>query len=356
MKVHPVWRRPIGSRVVIGLVAAALALGVAACGGDDEESAGSSGGGGSYTIGIALPTQQEERWQRDYKFFTEEAKNLGVDIKIQVADNDPNKQQTQIENFITQGVDALVIGAVDPASVGRVAQEAIDEGINVIGYARTVNNAKIDALVAFNYLRVGELAGEYAYKLAPKGNYVEIQGDATTLPDVPLYHQGHLNGIKPGLDSGDIKVVVDQNAEQWKPEEGLAITEDALTKTNNDIAAVMAANDGTAGGAIQALEAQGLAGKVVVVGNDADVTALQRIVKGTQHATIFQDTREQAKVTLQAAIDLLDGKQLDTKDTFKNGDVEVPAILLEPELVTKDNLDEIIIDRGFRTREEVYGS
>lgn len=302
-----------------------------------------------------MPTQQEERWQRDYKYFEEEAAALGVNIVIQVADNDSNKQLTQIESLLTQGVDALIVAAVDASAVGPAVQAAIDDGTPVIGYARTVDNADIDVLVAFDYLAVGELAGAYAYSLAPKGQYVILQGDAATLPDVPLYHQGHLNGIQPGIDSGDIQVVLDQNVEQWKPEVAMALMENALTEYDN-IVGVLGANDGIASGAIQALDAQGLAGKVVVTGNDGDLTALQRIVAGTQMATIYQDTRKQAKVALETAISLIKGESITTEGTMNNGLKDVPVVELQPELVTKDNLKEIIVDRGIYTEEEVFGT
>jgi D-xylose transport system substrate-binding protein len=340
------------SAAAVGVLLALLAAGCADSKGEDGGTTSDSND--KPLIGIAMPTQQEERWQRDYQYFEEEAAALGVDIAIQVADNDSNKQLTQIESLLTQGVDALIIAAVDASAVGPVAQSAVEDGIPVIGYARTVEDADIDALVAFDYLAVGELAGEYAYELAPEGQYVLLQGDAATLPDVPLYHQGHLNGIQPGIDSGAIEVVLDQNCEQWKPEQGLAFTENALTEHDN-IVGILAANDGIASGAIQALEAQGLAGKVVVTGNDGDLTALQRIVAGTQMATIYQDTRKQAKVALETAIALVNGESVEADNTMNNGLKDVPVVELQPELVTKDSLDEVIIDRGIYTREEVYG-
>lgn len=307
------------------------------------------------TIGVAMPTQQEERWRNDARYFQEEAQKLGVTIKLQVADNDSNKQITQIENFVTEGVDALIIAAVDPGAVGPAAQQAVNKKIPVVSYARSVANADVGAMVAFHYLQVGKLSSDYAYSLAPKGNYVILNGDKTTLPDVPLYRQGHYAGIQKAIDSGDIHVVMDQYMEQWKPENGLAAAENALTQ-NKNIAAFLCANDGIAGGVIQALKSAGLDGKVVVTGNDGDITALRRIAAGTQSSTIFQNTREEAKAALETAIKLVKGEKIDATATMPNGKIDVPLVQLEPQLVTKANLDKVIIEPGFHSHKDVYGN
>src|SRR5437588_4795832 len=161
--------------------------------------------------------------------------------------------------------------------------------------------------------------------------------------------------LKPAIDRGDIKVVSDQYAREWKAEEALRLTEDALTKTGNNIQAIVASNDGTAGGAVSALEAAGLAGKVLVTGQDAQKDALQRIVKGTQTMTIYKAIQPLAFGAVDAAVKLAKKEKVDARDKINNGKKDVPAILIAPVAVDKSNLDSTVIKDGYHTHAEIYG-
>ena len=161
--------------------------------------------------------------------------------------------------------------------------------------------------------------------------------------------------IKPLADKGDIKIVMDQFVKDWQPSEAQKLCEQALTANQNKVDAVLAPNDGTAGGCIQALAAQGLAGKVPITGQDAELSGAIRIVQGTQSMTIFKDTRELGKRAVQIAVDLANGKPVDTQGrVVNNGKRDVPSVLLTPYIVTRENLDERLISSGYLTREKVY--
>jgi D-xylose transport system substrate-binding protein len=161
--------------------------------------------------------------------------------------------------------------------------------------------------------------------------------------------------VKPLADKGDIKIVMDQFVKDWQPSEAQRLCEQALTANRNKIDAVLAPNDGTAGGCIQALASQGLAGKVPITGQDAELAGVIRVLEGTQSMTIFKDTRELGKKAIQIALDLANGKPVDTQGkTVFNNKKPIPSILLEPQVVTKENLDDVLIKSGYLKKEQVY--
>src|SRR6185503_19471830 len=152
-----------------------------------------------------------------------------------------------------------------------------------------------------------------------------------------LLRDGQMQVLKPAIDRGDIKVVSDQFAREWKAEEALRITQDALTKANNDIKAIVASNDGTAGGAISGLPPQ-LVGKVLVTGQDAALDAVQRIVEGKQTMTIYKPIIPLAYSAVDSAVKLARGEKVEAKDKVNNGKIDVPSILQEPIVLDKNNV------------------
>ena len=160
--------------------------------------------------------------------------------------------------------------------------------------------------------------------------------------------------IRPLVDKRDIKIVADEVVDNWDPKIAFKIVEDALIANKNEIDAILAPNDAIAGEAIKALEAQGLAGKVAVTGQDADLDAAQRIVQGTQLMTVFKDTRDEAKTAIDVAIKLANGETIDVNGYVNNGKIDVPSILITPIAVYKNNIDSVLIDSGYLKKGDVY--
>jgi D-xylose transport system substrate-binding protein len=306
-------------------------------------------------VGLSLPTQREERWVKDKQIMEAEAKKAGIDLRVQVTDNDAAKQVAQCENLISQGVKVLILAPHDASSAAVIIDKAAKAGIKVISYDRLVTNSTLDYYyLSFDNVKVGELQGEFITKRQPKGTYIVLAGSPTD-NNAKLFREGAMKYIKPLADKGDIKIVMDQFVKDWQPSEAQKLCEQALTANQNKIDAVLAPNDGTAGGCIQALAAQGLAGKLPITGQDAELAAAIRIVQGTQSMTIFKDTRELGKKAVQMAADLAAGKSIDTKgQVVNNGKKDVPSVLLTPYVVTKDNLDEMLIKSGYLAKEKVY--
>lgn len=350
--------RKYGNVIRLGLAALLLTSSLAGCGlvsnGNDEKSESASGtkNGDKIVIGMSMDTLKEERWQKDRDIFTAKVEELGGEVKVLAANGDDATQLSQAEQLISQGVDVLVIIAHNAEATAPIVEKAHKEGIKVIAYDRLINNSEVDYYISFDNVRVGEFQAQAVIDAAPKGNIVYI-GGADTDNNAHMFKEGAMNILKPLADKGDIKIVYDQFSKDWKPEEALKNMENALTANNNDVQGVVAANDGTAGGAIQALTAQGMVGKTPVSGQDADLAAVQRIAEGKQLMTVYKPINAIATKSAEMAMAAAKGESIATEKTVNNGKIDVPSVLLDPLAVNKDNLDVLIKD-GFHKLEEVY--
>ena len=304
-------------------------------------------------IGFAMDALKQERWQKDRDLFLARAAELGAEVILQTADGSDEAQMKQVENLLTQGIDVLVIVPHNAEVAGAMVEMAKKQGVPVISYDRLVRNSAPDLYVSFDNERVGELQAQYLFDKQPTGNYILI-GGAPTDNNAMLLRKGQLKVLQSAIDSGAIKVVTDQWAKEWLAEEALKHTENALTQNNNNVVAVVVSNDGTAGGVVEALKAQGLAGKVLVSGQDAELGALQRIIAGTQTMTVYKPISKLAPAAVEAAIALARKEKLNTTRTVNNGRIDVPSILIDPIPVDKNNLEATVIKDGFQKREDVF--
>lgn len=364
--------KKFSQRFRFGLAAVLLASSLAGCGIVSDGGAGGGAGGGSgnapnnsggaanggagddgkIVIGMSMDTLKEERWQKDRDIFTEKVQELGGEVKVLAANGDDATQLSQAEQLISQGVDVLVVIAHNAEATAPIVDKAHKEGIKVIAYDRMINNAEVDYYISFDNVRVGELQAQAVTAAAQKGNIVYI-GGADTDNNAHMFKKGAMNVLKPLEEKGDIKIVYDQFSKDWKPEEALKNMENALTANKNDVQGVVAANDATAGGAIQALTAQGMAGKIPVSGQDADLAAVQRIAEGTQLMTVYKPIKSIATKAAEMAVSAAKGENIGTDKTVNNGKIDVPSVLLDPIPVDKSSLNTVIED-GFHKLEDVY--
>lgn len=304
-------------------------------------------------IGFSMDTLEEERWPRDRDLFKEAVEALGAEVVIREAKGDEALQIVQAERLISEGVDLLVIVPHNAEAAATIVNKAHTAGIKVISYDRLVMNSSVDLYISFDNELVGELQAQAITKLVPKGKYVYI-GGANTDNNAHLLKKGVFAVLQPFIDSGDIQIIYDQWTENWDPEDARANMEAALKINKNEIDAVIAANDATAGGVIEALAAQGLSGKIPVAGQDADLAAAQHIVEGTQTITIYKPIKTLAYEAAKAAIQMVTGETIVADRKVNNGKLEIPSLLLRPIAVDKNNMDETIIADGFHSRDEVY--
>ncbi|SIP97865.1 xylose-binding protein [Aeromonas sp. RU39B] len=304
-------------------------------------------------IGMAIDDLRLERWQKDRDIFVKKAESLGAKVFVQSANGNEETQMSQIENMINRGVDVLVIIPYNGQVLSNVIAEAKREGIKVLAYDRMINNADIDFYISFDNEKVGEMQAKSILSHVPQGNYF-LMGGSPVDNNAKLFRKGQMNVLEPLIKSGKVKVVGDQWVDAWLAENALKIMENALTANQNKIDAVVASNDATAGGAIQALEAQGLAGKVAISGQDADLAGIKRIVTGTQTMTVYKPITKLADTAAQIAVDLGDGKAPQSNATLNNGIKDVPSYLLTPIAVDKSNIDSTVIADGFHSKAQVY--
>jgi len=305
-------------------------------------------------IGFSMATVKEERWQRDRDAFDAHCKKINVECLITVADNSSERQANDVDNLLTQGIDVLVIAPNEATQAASLVDKAKAQNVPVISYDRLVNSDKIDLYISHQVPVIGRRIAEYALQRAPEGNYVMVYGSGTDNNAV-IMKKEQLNVLKAATDSGKIKIVADQFITDWKPEEALKMAENALTQNNDSIAAFVVSNDGMAGGVISALEKKGLAGKILVTGQDAQLDALQRIAEGKQTMTVYKAIIPLASGAVDAAVKLAKREPL-TTTPFKNDVInkEVPAILLEVVTVDKNNLMDTVIKDGYAKFEDVY--
>jgi D-xylose transport system substrate-binding protein len=249
----------------------------------------------------------------------------------------------------------LVIVPHSAEAAGQIVAAAKKRSVPVISYDRLILNADIDLYLSYDNRRVGEQQAQTLRNQAPKGNYI-LLGGAPTDHNAKLIREGQMAALDDAVKRGDIKIVADPWTPDWQADAAMELTEAALKKARNQVVAVVASNDTTAGGAIRALEKQGLAGKVFVSGQDANLDAVRRIVSGTQTMTVYKPLRPLARGAASAAVQMAKGEKVEGTSTVDNGLKQVQALLLTPIAVHKDLVDQIIISDKFHSREQVYGA
>ncbi|HUC51026.1 MAG TPA: D-xylose ABC transporter substrate-binding protein [Xanthobacteraceae bacterium] len=306
-------------------------------------------------IGVSWSNFQEERYKIDEAAMKAAIAQAGDTYISADAQSSAQKQLTDIESLIAQHANVLIVLAQDSSAVAPAVQKAVDEGIPVIGYDRLIENP--DAFyITFDNKEVGRMQARGVMAVKPEGNYAFIKGAATD-PNADFLFAGQMEVLKDAIASGKIKNVGEAYTDGWLPANAQKNMEQILTKTNNKVDAVVASNDGTAGGAIAALAGQGLAGAVPVSGQDGDHAALNRIARGTQTVSVWKDSRALGKKAIEVAVLLAEGKKMSDVPgvvTFTGGPKKIPmkALLLRPVPITKDNLD-IVIDAGWIRRDEL---
>jgi D-xylose transport system substrate-binding protein len=340
-------------RLRFGVVLIALSLVTGSCGGGGSDAARRRGPE-KIKIGLLLDSLVEERWQRDRDLFLERVKELNADAIVKAANRDPALQEQQAKELLDQGVKALVVVAADAEKAAAIVDAAHAKKVPVISYDRLIQGADVDLYVSFDNLKVGRMQAEYLLNQAPKGNYLLIGGS----PDdnnAKLLRQGQMEMLKPAVSAGSVKIVGDGWAQNWSEESAKTLTEEGLKKAHNGLAAIVASNDRTAAGAIQALTEHKLAGKVFVSGQDAELGAMKRIVAGTQSMTVYKPLRPLARMAAGAAVNMAKGQTEDGVVSINNGVKDVPARLLEPISVDKETMDRTVIADGYHKKNEVYG-
>ncbi|MFJ5259537.1 multiple monosaccharide ABC transporter substrate-binding protein [Streptomyces sp. NPDC088387] len=358
-------------RAAVSAIAAAasLALTLTACGqssegGSEEDKGGTEGA----TIGIAMPTKSSERWIADGDNVVKDLEGKGYETRLVFGEDDPDQQVSQIENLITQGVDALIVAAIDNKSLGNVLQQAKDADIPVISYDRLIlGTENVDYYASFDNEKVGELQGNYILdKLGLSGGEkgpfnIELFAGSNDDNNTRYFFQGAMNVLQPYIDKKQLVVRSKQTALnqvttlRWDGGTAQKRMDDILTSAykSERVDAVLSPYDGISIGILSALKSDdyGSASKPlpIVTGQDAEVASVKSIIADEQSMTVYKDTRELAKVASNMVDAVLSDKKPEVNDTktYDNGAKVVPSYLLEPVSVDKENYQATVVDSGY---------
>lgn len=359
--------RYIGNRLVAFLLTV-LVLGLGGCGKPGNKQTASKPDDGKLKIGLLMETYDVARWARDEEYFKKEAEAMGAEVIRAVANGDQDKQNQQADTFLTQGVDVLVVIPKNLKTAARIVKSAHEKDVPVLAYDRLIRNCDLDMYVTFDNEKVGYLQAKGVLEKVPEGNFI-LLGGAASDNNAKLLRAGQLKAIAEHEKASGKKITVLDDAflDNWDKEEARRKVSNMLTKfkaEGKEVHAIVASNDGTAGGAIAALKAEGLAGKVAVSGQDAELGACQRVVEGTQTVTVYKPVRDLAGSAAKIAVRLAKGEKPDAiakavgydLNKLDNGSADVPSIFLKPVFVTKENMRETVVKDGWHPEEKVYAN
>lgn len=301
------------------------------------------------TIGLSFDSYVIERWTRDRDVFCATANELGAEVNVQSANGEMDTQISQIEYFISIGVDAIVIVTIDADGLTDAIKGAKDAGIPVICYDRIVRNANADLYISFDNVAVGtNMAEAICEDIGEDANIVEIMG-----PESDYNVAQVMEGFETVCEEYGENILLTYNCDNWRAELAYEFVNDNI-ETISEADAIMCGNDALAGETVHALAEWGLAGKIKVVGQDAELEACQRIVEGTQLMTVYKPVEKLAKLAAEYSVKLAKGEDIGVDVLFNDGTYDIPYVAIEPVAVNQDNLDEVIIDSGFHMKEDVY--
>jgi D-xylose transport system substrate-binding protein len=352
-----------GLPFLLALLVMAAALALAACGDDDDDDSGDSGDSASGgKIGFLLPETQTARYEsQDRPLFEQAVADLCPDCEIvyQNADQDPAKQQSQLEAVVTEGVDVIVLDPVDSTSAAGMVTRANQSDIPVISYDRLILEADLAAYAEFNSPEVGEQQGTaLADKLEEDGNptgpIIQINGDPKD-NNAKLFKEG----ATAVFEERGVEVAEEYDTADWLPENAQREMDQAITAVGKDgFHGVLAANDGTAGGAIAALKGAGIDPSTIpVTGQDAELAAIQRVIAGEQFMTVYKPIAPLAQNAAELAVAVVNGEDPAESEvingTEDNGTEEVPAAITDTIPVFQDNVADTVVKDGYWTAQDI---
>lgn len=313
---------------------------------ETEETASAGKEEHKIQIGLTVDSFVIERWIRDRDVFVATARELGADVNVQDAGADAEEQISQIEYFISKQVDVIVVIARDCGVLSDVVQKAQNAGIPVISYDRMINNANTDFYISFDNRKVGEIMAQALIDAIPQGGDIFMIQGSSSDNNVKMLKEG----FDDTLEDTNLNVVYEANCDGWTAELAVGYVEEALEKYPH-VKGIMCGNDDIASQVVQVLAENQLAGNVVVIGQDGDLAACQRIVEGTQYMTAFKSIEDLAREAAKYAVEIGSGREASelegVTEKVNDGTYDIPSKVLDPIAVTRENIDEVIIDGGF---------
>ena len=292
-------------------------------------------------VGVSWSNFQEERWKTDETAIKAELARLGASYVSADAGGSPEKQIGDVESLLAKGAKVLIILAMDKDAIQPALNKAKARKVPVLAYDRLIEAPEVFYLT-FDNREVGRLQAKAVLAAKPQGRYVMIKGSPSD-PNADFLRAGQQDALADAVRQGAVKIVAEEYTDGWKPEVAQKNMEQILTRLKGGVDAVVASNDGTAGGAIAALAGRGVKG-VPVSGQDADHAALNRIALGTQTVSVWKDSRALGREAAAAAVQLAAGQKVDGAAPWSGGErkVSLQAKFLAPVAITQANLGDVI--------------
>lgn len=304
-------------------------------------------------IGVSFGVGAAERWEKEKQFMETRAKELGADIEVRLNRDSIKSQNEDCFELIDKGINVLIYTPRDAGNVAPVLAYAKEKGVRVITYARVVLNPKMDLFVGYDSERMGQKMGQYFTDMIYKGDIIILKGDVDD-NNAKMLNDGAMRYLEPLRKN--YKVILESPVKGWFPDVAKQMVKDAVSKNNNKIDGIFAPNDQIAGASLEALRELGIDKRVVITGMDTELSAVKRIAAGTQDMTIYMDLKELATTAINEAVHIAKKEKVNMNSEFQLPDGKsVKANLITGQIVTKENLDKLLVESGIYTKEQIYG-
>lgn len=307
-------------------------------------------------IGVSFGVGGADRWFKEERYMRERARELGAELEVRFSTPDKAKSQSEeCLEMLADGIDVLIIVPSDVRKSAEILSYARQKSVKVISYARAVMGAPVDLFIGYDCYKIGQSMGQHLTEKVYKGDIILLKGDENDF-NTPFLYYGAMKYIRPLVEKGDLKVLLDTFVYKWKPDEAKKLVKAAVEANGNKIDAILAPNDRLAGGALEALQELGVSGKVVITGMDGELSALKRLVQGTQDMTVYLDSKEMAETAVEQACNMVRRKKVNVNSSLDTeSSSQVDAYLVNGKVVTRENLNKTMIEPGVYSQEAVYG-
>lgn len=307
-------------------------------------------------VGISFSKGSASRWKKEAAFMQERANALGLDVDIRFdTSGDPEKQVVDCLELIDEGVSVLIIMPRNVKQMGEVLVYAAQKGVKIISYARAMMDGKVDLFVGYDCYKIGQSLGKHLTEKVYKGDVIVLKGDPDDF-NTPLLYYGAMQYIRPLVGEDGLRIILDSYVAKWSPSEAKKLVKEAVAANNNHVDAIFAPNDKLAEASAAALQELNVTTPVVITGMDAELAALKRLVNGTQDVTVYLDLKDIAYAAVDEANNIIKRKEMRVNSVLDNDkDEKIKAYLVNGKIVTRENIDKVLIEPGYYSKEEIYG-
>ncbi|MCF6241579.1 MAG: substrate-binding domain-containing protein [Bacteroidales bacterium] len=303
-------------------------------------------------VGILFSSYKASRWPLENKYLEEKINELGGELITKITEGDELEQNAQADELFKQGIDVLIIIPVNANNAAGIVRKAHKKGIKVIAYDILVRNTDLDFFVTFTGVKAGEYMAEYTVKKIPEGNYILLYGDRSD-KNAQDIHKGVRNVLNPYIEKGKIKILFESYTEQWATENAEHLAAKAIQFSGTKVDAIIATFNSITYGAEAAVKKYNLQDSILVVGHDPDIPVCKQILEGKDVLAVHKTVKSIAYKTAEIVFQLVNNQKIEHNTFINNGRMDVPSIVLDPVVINKNNIQQLIFDEGFIKKEDV---